>query len=93
MNRRFALAVGFLLATSAGAFANSTAPTYTSILDKILQGHGVPGDSAVSASNPDITFRVLSNGTIEKRNARYNRVEIVKPTWRLGMSPRERKGL
>lgn len=79
-------------ATASSAFANSGANPTSSYLDKILQGHGVNGDTAKSMSNPDVSYRVLPNGNIEKTNKRSGRVETVPPSWRLGMSPRERRG-
>lgn len=91
MKRRLIAALALTLATAASAFANSGANMPMSALDKILQGHGQPGETATSSANPDISYRVTENGTIEKVNARFDTVEVVKPRWWLGMSPRERE--
>ncbi|MGO4558547.1 hypothetical protein [Mesorhizobium sp. 2RAF21] len=77
-------------AMTSSALANSGSNPTSNGVDKILQGHGSSGDTAKSTSNPDVSYRVLANGDIEKANSRYNRVEITKPSWWLGMSPRQR---
>lgn len=91
MKNTIGYALIIVAAMTTASFANSGSNTASSDIDKILQGHGSSGDTAKSASNPDVSYRVLDNGKIEKTNARYNRVEIVKPSWRLGMSQRERE--
>lgn len=76
------------LVAPANAFANSGSNVPASTLDKILQGHGMPGDTAMSTSNPDVLYRVTDSGTIVKVNSRFDTEEIVQPSWRLGMSVR-----
>lgn len=46
---------------------------------KITQGHGNPGDAASSATDPDVSFRVLDNGKVERTNSRYGSVSIIDP--------------
>lgn len=43
-------------------------------IDNILGGGGQPGEIAISRSNPDVSYRALSNGMVEKRNAKYGTV-------------------
>lgn len=89
MKKTIGYALIIVAAMTSTALANSGSNSTNSDVSKILQGHGSSGDTARSASNPDVSYRVLPNGNIEKTNSRYNRVEIVKPSWRLGMSRRE----
>lgn len=63
------------------ALAVGPLPEGTSQLNAILQGHGQPGDTAISRSNPDVSFRVLDNGLIERTNARYGTVVYVNPEY------------
>jgi hypothetical protein len=90
MKNTIGYALIIVVASASAAFANSGSNPTNSDLDRILQGHGSVGDTAKSVSNPHISYRVLPNGNIEKTNDRYSRVEIVKPSWWLGMSPRQR---
>lgn len=90
MKKTIGFALIIVAATVSAAFANSGSNPTSSGVDKILQGHGSAGDAAKSASNPDVSYRVLANGNIEKTNGRYGRTEIVRPSWWLGMSPRQR---
>lgn len=90
MKKTIGFALIIVAATVSAAFANSGSNPTSSDVDKILQGHGSAGDSARSASNPDVSYRVLANGNIEKTNGRYARTEVVRPSWWLGMSPRQR---
>lgn len=46
-------------------------------LSRILSGEGKPGDSVTT--NSGITYRVLSNGTVEMRNPRYGTVKYSRP--------------
>ncbi|MBR2691656.1 MAG: hypothetical protein IKE42_27690 [Aquamicrobium sp.] len=84
MHKTIGYALIIVAATATGAFANSGSNPTNSELDRILQGHGSAGEAAGSVSNPDISYRVLANGDLEKTNTRYNRVEIVKPSWSQG---------
>ncbi len=84
MHKTIGYALIIVATTATAAFANSGSNPTSSGLDRILQGHGSAGEAAGSVSNPDISYRVLANGNLEKTNTRYNRVEIVKPSWSPG---------
>lgn len=90
MKTTIGLALIVVAAMTSSTFANSGSNPTSSDVDKILQGHASGGDTARSTSNPDVSYRVLANGNIEKTNSRYNRIEVTKPSWWLGMSPRQR---
>ncbi|TWI38825.1 hypothetical protein [Mesorhizobium tianshanense] len=79
----------FAAMTSTSVASSGTNPTSSGI-DRVLQGHGSAGETAKSASNPDISYRVLDNGEIQKTNSAYDRVEVVSPSWWQGMSTRQR---
>jgi hypothetical protein len=79
MKKNLILASLALVLTAPSAMATGPLPDGTSRLNAILQGHGQPGDTATSASNPEVSFRVLENGLIERTNARYGTVAYVNP--------------
>ena len=62
--KRIAVTVVALLSVTSGAFANTILSETASPIAKITQGHGNPGESASSASDPDVSFRVLDNGKV-----------------------------
>jgi hypothetical protein len=66
-------------AASASASANRGMNATSSVLGSIVQGHGKPGDTARSLSDPDVTFRVLDNGKVERTNERLGTVSITNP--------------
>jgi hypothetical protein len=67
-----------VMSLSASTQAQSVAPDAASgILAKILSGEGKPGDATTTRSG--ITYRVLSNGTVEMRNPRYGTVKYSRP--------------
>lgn len=72
---------GFVIvaAMTSASFANSGSTPSDSAIDRVLHGHGSSGEVAVPASNGDVAYKVLENGTIQKINRRYNTVEIVNP--------------
>lgn len=70
------------------SFANSGSAPSDSAIDRILHGHGSSGEVAVPASNGDVSYKVLENGTIQKINRRYNTVETVNPHWPSSASTR-----
>lgn len=80
-----------VLFSAVPALANSASGTYSSQVDKILGGHGQVGETASSASNPDVTYEVGAGGVVYKKNRQYGTVESMRPTWNLGMSPRQRE--
>ena len=75
------ITVGLLavMSVTSGAFANTILNETASPVSKITQGHGAPGDTASSSSDPDVSFRVLDNGKVERTNSRYGIVSIVDP--------------
>ncbi|MEX4010019.1 hypothetical protein [Neoaquamicrobium sediminum] len=68
-----------LISMSSTALAIEPLAEGTSRLNAILQGHGQPGETATSRSNPEISFRVLANGLVERTNERYGTVSIMNP--------------
>lgn len=74
-----AVTVVTLLSVAPGAFANTILSETASPIAKITQGHGNPGDAASSVSDPDVSFRVLDNGKVERTNSRYGSVSIIDP--------------
>lgn len=61
------------------SFANSGPAPSEGEIDRVLHGHGSPGDVAAPLSNQDVSYKVLEDGTIQKINRRYNTIEVVKP--------------
>jgi hypothetical protein len=49
--------------------ATDKAPEMPSTIVRILSAEAQPGDQARSRNNPNISYRVLGNGTIEMTNA------------------------
>jgi hypothetical protein len=68
-----------LVSLASAAMATAPLPEGGSKANAILQGHGRPGDTAVSTSNPEVSFRVLNNGLVERTNARFGTVSYVDP--------------
>ncbi|WP_439604237.1 hypothetical protein [Shinella sp.] len=68
-----------LLSMASAAMATAPLPEGGSKLNAIVQGHGQPGDIAVSTSNPEVSFRVLDNGLVERTNSRFGTVSYVNP--------------
>jgi hypothetical protein len=79
MMKRIAVAAVALISANSGAFAYTLLSESAPPIAKIIQGHGNPGDSATSKSDPEVTFRVLDNGWVERTNSRYGSVSIVDP--------------
>jgi hypothetical protein len=73
----FAAAAFFPIAS--GAFAFTLLSENASPIARITQGHGSPGESATSQSDPNVTFRVLDNGWVERTNSRYGLRSIIDP--------------
>lgn len=71
-------AVALALLTSS-AYATSLLSENASAITRITQGHGSPGETATSTSDPDVTFRVMDNGRIERTNSRYGIVTYIDP--------------
>ncbi len=79
MIKKIAVSVVALTVLSSTAFATSTLSETASPAASILEGHGNPGDTATSKSDPDVSVRVLENGKVERTNSRYGTVTIVDP--------------
>lgn len=79
MIKQLAVSVAAVVALSSSAFATSLLSETASPIAKITQGHGNPGDTASSTSDPDVTFRVLDNGKVERTNSRYGVVSYIDP--------------
>ena len=60
------------------SFANSGSIPSEGEIDRVLHGHGTPGDVVVPSSNGDVSYKVLESGTVQKINRRYNTMEIVR---------------
>ncbi len=61
-----------------GASPNSAASNAARI-EGLFRGQGQPGDVIRSVSNPDVVFTVMENGTVERRNQRYDTVDYRRP--------------
>ncbi|MEA1844772.1 MULTISPECIES: hypothetical protein [Agrobacterium] len=79
MINKLAIAAFSLIAASSAASATSMLSEAASPIAKITQGHGKPGDTATSVSDPDVTFRVLDSGKVERTNKRFGTAAIVDP--------------
>lgn len=77
--KRLIISAIALVAITSGAFAGMPYNRAVSQIAKIIEGHGHPGDTAVSRSNPDIRVRVLKDGRVERTNSRYGTVSIIDP--------------
>ena len=74
MIKKIAVSVVALTVLSSTAFATSTLSETASPAASILEGHGNPGDTATSKSDPDVSVRVLENGKVERTNSRYGSI-------------------
>lgn len=79
MIRYIAVSVGTFVALTSTAFATSLLSENATPIARITQGHGQPGETATSVSDPDVTFRVLDNGKVERTNSRYGTVSYIDP--------------
>jgi len=80
MMQKITVAFIVVMSATSGAFANTTLSETASPIAKITQGHGASGDTASSSSDPDVNFRVLDNGKVERTNGRYGIVSTIDPT-------------
>lgn len=69
----------FIAAATSGAVANTIVSSSASQIVKITAGHGMPGDTATSKSNPEISVRVLENGWVERTNKHFGTSAIFNP--------------
>ncbi|MGE8106482.1 hypothetical protein ACQKP1_22585 [Allorhizobium sp. NPDC080224] len=79
MMKRIVFAAAAFFPIASGAFAFTLLSENASPITQITQGHGSPGDSATSQSDPNVTFRVLDNGWVERTNSRYGSRSIIDP--------------
>lgn len=79
MNKQIAVSLIAVVAFTSNALATSLLNETASPIAKITQGHGNPGDTASATSDPDVTFRVLENGKVERTNSRYGIVSYIDP--------------
>lgn len=84
MKRHLAIAAVALSVFATTASATSMLSETASPVDKITQGHGSPGDAATANSDPQVSFRVLPNGKVERTNQRYGTTSVSDPylDWR-----------
>jgi hypothetical protein len=79
MMKQIAVSAAAVIALTTSAYATSLLSETASPIAKITQGHGNPGDTASSTSDPNVTFRVLDNGKVERTNSRYGIVSYIDP--------------
>ncbi|MQU73580.1 hypothetical protein FB009_12029 [Sinorhizobium medicae] len=84
---KFQLAIAFiaLAAATSNASANGPISPRASDVDKIVQGHGNPGDTA-NAKSDAVTFEVLGNGLVKRTNTKYGTVSVFDPAEELRKS-------
>ncbi|MEO9614893.1 MAG: hypothetical protein ABJG86_17345 [Nitratireductor sp.] len=98
MTRITAITTALLLSSASLAFPHQRTadPLTTSAVsnaqrvEALLQGKGSPGDSVTSVSDPNVTFTVMENGLVERRNDRYDTVQYIRPLaqWERGFDYR-----
>ncbi|ACM40312.1 hypothetical protein GOZ78_23235 [Agrobacterium vitis] len=79
MIKQIVISVVAVMAITPTAFAYTKLDKTASPIASIIQGHGTPGDTASSVSNPDVSVRVLASGKVERTNTRYGTVTIIDP--------------
>ncbi|WP_123195378.1 hypothetical protein [Pannonibacter phragmitetus] len=79
MRKHLAISAVALITVTSNAFATGALSDAASPATKIIQGHGQPGETATSNSNPDVSVRVLENGNVERTNSRFGTVTIIDP--------------
>ncbi|BCH62704.1 hypothetical protein RvVAT039_pl12480 (plasmid) [Agrobacterium vitis] len=79
MIKQIVISVAAVIAITPTAFAYTTLGKTASPVASIIQGHGNPGDTASSMSDPDVSVRVLESGKVERKNTRYGTVTIIDP--------------
>lgn len=68
-----------VLASAAQAFAIGPLSDKANAVDKIVQGHGRPGESAVASSDRSVSFEVLPDGRLRRTNAKFGTVTFSDP--------------
>ncbi|WP_430254719.1 hypothetical protein [Neorhizobium sp. DAR64872/K0K18] len=89
MKFQLAIALAALAAATSTASANGPISARASDVDKIVQGHGKPGDTA-NAKSDAVTFEVLGNGLVKRTNTRYGTVSVIDPAEDLRKSSKNR---
>lgn len=79
MRIKLVAAIFVLTLTAPSAFATGPLSDRASNVDRIVQGHGQPGESAVASSDRSVTFEVLPDGRVRRTNATYGTVSISNP--------------
>lgn len=74
-------AIVFVIASGATSAAYATGPlaANASKVDRIVQGHGRPGETAVAKSGQSVSFEVLADGRVRRTNTKYGTVTISDP--------------
>ncbi|MFS8121729.1 hypothetical protein QD336_04830 [Rhizobium sp. BR 250] len=80
MIKNLTVAAFALIAATSTAFANGILSNTASPIAKITQDHGNAGDTATSVSNPEVRFRVLDNGMVERTNSRFDTSMMIDPS-------------
>ena len=79
MKTKFAAAIVVLASTASSAFATGPLSERASNVDRIVQGHGRAGESAVASSDRSVSFEVLADGRVRRTNAKYVTVSFSDP--------------
>lgn len=74
-----AIAIAILSGVATSAYATSTLSERAGKVDRIVQGHGQPGDTATSMSEPSVSFEVMSNGLVKRVDAKYGIITVIDP--------------
>lgn len=69
--------ISSIVATQASA--TGTLSANANAVDRITQGHGQPGDTASSRSDPSVTFEVMQDGRVKRTNGKFGTVSISNP--------------
>lgn len=80
MIKNIAIAAFAFIAATAAASANGLLSDSATPITKMIENHAKPGDKAVSVSNPEVTYRVLENGMVERKNSRFDTTTYIDPT-------------
>lgn len=79
MKTKFVKAFIVLASTATSAFATGPLSERASNVDRIVQGHGRAGESAVASSDRSVSFEVLADGRVRRTNAKYGTVTFSDP--------------
>lgn len=86
----FLAAIGWSFPAFAGSHQTS-ASSSSSDIQRILQGDAKPDDQAQSRTDPNVKFRVLATGTVEKTNARFGTTTYINPAPAKRVNTRNRR--